>query len=58
MPGSGGIASRLRKTLATKIEEGAELEAIRHSITFRCLTLRPRNLEAGSFSTRGRPSFQ
>ena len=58
VPGSGGIASRLRKTLATKIEEGAELEAIRHSITFRRLTLRPRILEAGSFSTRGRPSFR
>lgn len=57
-PDSGGIAFRLRKKLATSIEEGAELKAIRHSITFRRLTLRPRILEAGSFSTRGKPSFR
>lgn len=57
-PAKGGVAARLGQALDTKIEAGRELDAIKHSITFRRITLRPRLLEAGPFTTRGRPSFR
>ena len=58
LPGDGGIAARLGQALETDIETGEELKAIKHSITFRRLTLRPLLLETGSFTIRGKPSFR
>jgi len=57
-PANGGIAARLRQELDTDIEPGEELKAVKHSITFRRLTLRPRVLNAGGFTTRGNPSLR
>jgi 1-acyl-sn-glycerol-3-phosphate acyltransferase len=55
---SRAFAARLGQALGTDIETGEELKAIKHSITFRRVTLRPRLLETGSFTIRGKPSFR
>lgn len=54
----GGIEARLAEILGTKVETAAELKTVRHSITFRRLSLHPRLLETGRFSLEGKPSFR
>lgn len=56
--GEDGIESRLGGLLGTKVEKTAELQAIRHSITFRRLGLRPQLLKTGRFSLKGKPAFR
>ncbi len=53
-----GIEGRLARLLGTGVEKTAELKAIRHSITFRRLSLRPLLLKTGRFSLKDRPSFR
>ena len=53
-----GIEGRLARLLGTGVEKTGELKAIRHSITFRRLSLRPLLLKTGRFSLKDRPSFR
>ena len=57
-PGDGGIANRLAGLLGTKVGKTTELKAIRHSITFRRIGLRPLLLKTGRFSLREKPAFR
>ncbi|MCZ6792076.1 MAG: hypothetical protein O7J95_00510, partial [Planctomycetota bacterium] len=57
-PPPPGIAGRLSRKLGVEVRESGQLPELRHSVTFRRITVRPRLLESGPLGPGRRRNFR